>query len=52
MKTCVDSAVRFMNAMKMAVTQIRQIIAASPKTVRLLIPMILKKSIVPQNPSP
>jgi len=52
MKTCGDSVARFMNAMKMSATQRRQLRAATLKTVRFLNPMILRKSRVPQEPSP
>lgn len=52
MKTCGDSVARFMNVMKMAVTQSRQLrAAATPKTVMFLIPLIVKKPTVPRDPS-
>ena len=51
MKTCGDSVTRFIGAMKMAVTQSRHLRAATPKTARFLIPMILNKSVVPRDPS-
>lgn len=40
MKTYGDSVARFINAVKMPVTQSRQLRAATPRTVRFLIPMI------------